>query len=244
MFNGDPNKQNLQDPQSLNAYSYAEGNPITGKDPSGMSTKTYLQGAAKNAAYTALGVAAAGLVIATLPVSASTIAGLAVAASAIGIASTIADANSNYQAYSSGAITKDQFDYNNGGLTVNAISSVAGLRAAGSLAGETAGAPSVGGTKGGIPKVTNDNAASFWYQSTFDSPEESLQYHVNEHASGSSPAEYTLKGLQTFMDYNHLAVPTTLRDGSPGLRIYTQPDGRGGYFTPDGQLVTHWNDSE
>jgi len=29
------NKQNLQDPQSLNSYSYAENNPITNKDPSG-----------------------------------------------------------------------------------------------------------------------------------------------------------------------------------------------------------------
>jgi hypothetical protein len=28
-------QQNLQDPQSFNTYSYAEGNPITGSDPSG-----------------------------------------------------------------------------------------------------------------------------------------------------------------------------------------------------------------
>src|SRR6266851_5189214 len=28
-------QQNLSDPQSFNAYSYAEGNPITGSDPSG-----------------------------------------------------------------------------------------------------------------------------------------------------------------------------------------------------------------
>jgi RHS repeat-associated protein len=30
-------KQNLQDPQSLNPYSYAEDNPITGKDPDGLA---------------------------------------------------------------------------------------------------------------------------------------------------------------------------------------------------------------
>jgi RHS repeat-associated protein len=35
VFLGDPKQQNLQDPQSLNAYSYAEDNPITGSDPSG-----------------------------------------------------------------------------------------------------------------------------------------------------------------------------------------------------------------
>jgi RHS repeat-associated protein len=35
MFLGNPNAQNLQDPQSLNAYSYAEDSPITKKDPTG-----------------------------------------------------------------------------------------------------------------------------------------------------------------------------------------------------------------
>jgi RHS repeat-associated protein len=35
IFTGDPKAQSLPDPQSLNAYSYAEGNPITKSDPSG-----------------------------------------------------------------------------------------------------------------------------------------------------------------------------------------------------------------
>jgi RHS repeat-associated protein len=35
VFLGDPNQQRLQDPQSLNAYSYGEDNPITNKDPDG-----------------------------------------------------------------------------------------------------------------------------------------------------------------------------------------------------------------
>jgi RHS repeat-associated protein len=35
VFNGAPKGQNLEDPQSLNAYSYAEDNPITNEDPSG-----------------------------------------------------------------------------------------------------------------------------------------------------------------------------------------------------------------
>jgi RHS repeat-associated protein len=35
VFLGDPKGQNLQDPQSLNSYSYANDNPITGKDPNG-----------------------------------------------------------------------------------------------------------------------------------------------------------------------------------------------------------------
>jgi RHS repeat-associated protein len=32
-------KQNLRSPQSLNSYSYAEGNPVAWKDPSGLATK-------------------------------------------------------------------------------------------------------------------------------------------------------------------------------------------------------------
>jgi RHS repeat-associated protein len=35
LFVGDPRGQNLIDPQSLNAYSYSEDNPITKEDPSG-----------------------------------------------------------------------------------------------------------------------------------------------------------------------------------------------------------------
>src|SRR6266702_2026411 len=35
VFWGDPKQQNLQDPQSINTYSYSADNPITKKDPSG-----------------------------------------------------------------------------------------------------------------------------------------------------------------------------------------------------------------
>jgi RHS repeat-associated protein len=34
-------RQNLADPQSFNVYSYAQGNPITGKDPTGLSLAEY-----------------------------------------------------------------------------------------------------------------------------------------------------------------------------------------------------------
>lgn len=33
-------EQNLKDPQSLNSYSYAQNNPITGKDPDGKEVVT------------------------------------------------------------------------------------------------------------------------------------------------------------------------------------------------------------
>jgi RHS repeat-associated protein len=35
VFLGDPKQQDLGNPQSLNSYSYANDNPITGKDPDG-----------------------------------------------------------------------------------------------------------------------------------------------------------------------------------------------------------------
>jgi len=35
VFLGNPNQQNLRDPQSLNSYSYADDNPVTKKDPTG-----------------------------------------------------------------------------------------------------------------------------------------------------------------------------------------------------------------
>ncbi len=38
VFLGDPKSQILEDPQSLNSYSYAEDNPITKKDPTGKFT--------------------------------------------------------------------------------------------------------------------------------------------------------------------------------------------------------------
>jgi hypothetical protein len=46
VFVGDPRQQNLQDPQSLNSYSYAGGNPISSKDPSGKSLSYVTAGVA------------------------------------------------------------------------------------------------------------------------------------------------------------------------------------------------------
>jgi RHS repeat-associated protein len=37
LFWGDPKQQNFGNPQSLNSYSYANDNPITGKDPEGLA---------------------------------------------------------------------------------------------------------------------------------------------------------------------------------------------------------------
>lgn len=44
VFLGNPKQQNLMDPQTLNSYSYANGNPIVNKDPSGRAA-SYAQDA-------------------------------------------------------------------------------------------------------------------------------------------------------------------------------------------------------
>ena len=45
VFLGNPAKQMLADPQSLNAYSYASSNPVTKSDPSGLATYIWASGA-------------------------------------------------------------------------------------------------------------------------------------------------------------------------------------------------------
>jgi RHS repeat-associated protein len=44
VFWGDPRKQDLQNPQDLNSYSYGAGNPITRSDPSGLWFKELATG--------------------------------------------------------------------------------------------------------------------------------------------------------------------------------------------------------
>lgn len=45
MFLGDPRQQNLRDPQSLNSYTYANGNPINKSDPQGLFVPEAIIGA-------------------------------------------------------------------------------------------------------------------------------------------------------------------------------------------------------
>jgi len=45
VFNRDPNRQTLGNPQSLNSYSYANNNPINFSDPNGEAAKDWVQGA-------------------------------------------------------------------------------------------------------------------------------------------------------------------------------------------------------
>jgi RHS repeat-associated protein len=118
----------LTDPQQLNFYSYGRDNPMTNSDPDGKSTQTFIAGAVTGILYGA----GAALVIASLPVSAPVLGGLAI----IGTAAAGYGTYANYSAYQNGQISKDQFDYNSGSLLGGV--GVAGF--AGSLGSNTSAA--------------------------------------------------------------------------------------------------------
>lgn len=83
-----------------------------------------------------------------------------------------------------------------------------------------------------------ENAASKWYKSTFNSSEDSLQYHLSKHGNGSTAEQYTNDALNLFQGKNDIMEKTILKDGTEGVKI--KFGSQGGYFTPDGKIVTYW----
>lgn len=83
---------------------------------------------------------------------------------------------------------------------------------------------------------------SKWYRSTLPSEEFSINYHWDKHALkyGKSIEEYTEDGLNFFQKYKTLGHQVILKDGSEGIHIKLQNIPEGGYFKPDGKVVTFW----
>ncbi|MBI2627735.1 RHS repeat-associated core domain-containing protein [Candidatus Nomurabacteria bacterium] len=100
----------LTDPQSQNSYSYAGNNPITLSDPDGRSWLTGAQGFSTYLVASALITVAILSAPVTIPVAAIT------TVATIGLGAVGYGTYSNYQAYTNGQISKDQFDYNAGAL--------------------------------------------------------------------------------------------------------------------------------
>jgi RHS repeat-associated protein len=80
-----------------------------------------------------------------------------------------------------------------------------------------------------------------WHEATFPNKTQSVTYHWDKHARalGKSPTQYTRDALDFFRQNRGIAEQVTLKDGSAGLRINIK-GGPGGYFTPDGRVVTFW----
>ena len=78
-----------------------------------------------------------------------------------------------------------------------------------------------------------------WHKATFADEAASAAYHVGKHGGGRSLVQYTKDAIDFFQANKARATSVTLKDGTQGLRIKT-PGGRGGYFTPDGRVVTFW----
>ena len=89
--------------------------------------------------------------------------------------------------------------------------------------------------------ANNASIGRAWYRSTFESEEASAEYHLGKHGMGRTLEEYTKDAQDFFRQNQSQATEVRLRDGTPGLRIKT-PGGEGGYFTPDGRIVTFWYD--
>ncbi len=84
-----------------------------------------------------------------------------------------------------------------------------------------------------------------WNFGSFDDVVESQAYHYGKHAAPNRKtfAQYTDDALDVFSEYANSTYSKshTLNNGIKGMKI-DLPDGRGGYFTNDGQIVTFWYD--
>ncbi len=110
------------------------------------------------------------------------------------------------------------------------------------MAAQAAGVPGPVGSAA-LGFSASARALSSWHRATFATEAESAAYHYGRHVlrpglTHTFP-QYTRDALTTFEQFGGLAKPVTLRDGSPGL-LFRNPGNPGGYFTPDGRIVTFW----
>jgi RHS repeat-associated protein len=81
-----------------------------------------------------------------------------------------------------------------------------------------------------------------WYKSTFADEASSIRYHWNEHGIkfGKNIQQYTDDAQRFFEQNKHLGQKVTLRDGTEGIKL--EVGQVGGYFKPDGRVVSFWYD--
>lgn len=82
-----------------------------------------------------------------------------------------------------------------------------------------------------------------WYKSTFDTVEDSMEYHLSKHGKGRTIEEYTKDAMDFYNQNKHLGEEVILKDGTEAIKIQTGTGKNkvGGYWTKDGKLVTFWD---
>ncbi len=86
-------------------------------------------------------------------------------------------------------------------------------------------------------------AKNYWHGSTSGLIDDAVAYHYQKQVLNQgikkSVVEYTEDALKTFRENKHLGKEVILQDGTKGILI-RRPGLPGGYFTPDGKVVTFW----
>ena len=87
------------------------------------------------------------------------------------------------------------------------------------------------------------NTSDDWYKSTFNTEEESMNYHLKKHGKGRTIEEYTKDATDFYNKNKKLGVDVILKDGTHAIKIQTGTGKNkvGGYWTKDGKLVTFWD---
>lgn len=100
------------------------------------------------------------------------------------------------------------------------------------------GARSRGRPAEGTQQKADVPAKEQWHKGTFDSVDESIEYHLQKHGKGRSLEEYTNAAMRFFRVNRDKARQVVLKDGTKGLQLRGDT---GGYWTENGKLVTFWD---
>ena len=91
--------------------------------------------------------------------------------------------------------------------------------------------------------VDGGNVSEKWYQSTFDTVEDSMSYHLDKHGNGRTIEQYTQDALDFYSKSKNLGKDVILKDGTEALKIQTGTGKNkvGGYWKKDGKVITFWD---
>jgi hypothetical protein len=91
--------------------------------------------------------------------------------------------------------------------------------------------------------IVEKAVADCWAKGTFASPVESLEHHFTKHGAGRTLREYTYEAARFFDKYRHEAQWGRWNPRWPEA-FQLKKEGRGGYFTPGGRILSYWGFDE